>query len=50
MLTIGDINKREYKPPFFTVEGWIMLAFLGMVSGIFGALGFCFFISQFLRP
>jgi hypothetical protein len=50
MLTLGDINKRETHLPYFTKEGWILLAFLGMISGMFGALMFVLMISQFLKP
>lgn len=50
MLTIGDLNKRETRLPFFTTAGWLVLAFVGMISGMFGALMFVLLISQFLRP
>ena len=41
---------NHYQLPFFTIAGWLVLAFVGMLSGIFGALMFVLVISQFLRP
>ena len=46
---IREINQKETQLPFFTKEGWLLLAGIGAIGGIIGATVYIIIISPFLR-